>query len=62
MIDSVTEAQNSVLAGEIRMAVLKKQQDTQQSQGEAVVDLLEDAARLAKQGGTIEPGSLDLYA
>jgi Putative motility protein len=62
MVDSVSEVQNAALAGKISIALLKKQQDTQQAQGDAVVDMLEDAAKLAKSGGKVEPGSLDLYA
>lgn len=62
MMERISEAVQSATASNIRFAVLRKHRDAQEEQGEAIVDLLRQAADFARQGGEIEPGSLDLYA
>jgi hypothetical protein len=55
LLDSVLNAENT--RAEVGVAVLKKAQNVEKQQGEAVVNLLEAAGALPAR-----PGSLDVFA
>jgi hypothetical protein len=63
MAGSVSSVNGGAALGRYEIALLKKQQDVQKQQGEAQVELIRQAARIAKQPpARIVPGRLDVVA
>ena len=47
-IPSISDARSSVLMNKVHYAVLRQQQDAMKDQGQAVVDMLAEAAKIAR--------------
>lgn len=63
MAGSISSVSGGTGLGRFEVALLKKQQDVQKQQGEAQVELIRQAARIAKQPPSrIAPGRLDVTA
>ena len=59
-IPSISDARSSVLMNKVHYAVLRQQQDAMKDQGQAVVDMLAEAAKIARsnpQKGENPPSS-----